>query len=162
MQVKLASQILSALLAMLAVAPGANMKSVLQAKYDAISGAFARKDGTVFDHLFAPKFVLIGTTGRKTDRKQVLSDYDREMQQLSDISWARTLDNLSLSGLTATVTVRGKFRGTQVKPDGKHLFEAVTVDKDTWTRQSGSWMLLKTQVISLDATYDGRKLMHKA
>ena len=82
------------------------------------------------------------------------------MGELSDMSWARTLENVSASGTSATVTVRGRFRGTLTKPDGKHVFESVTLDKDTWSRQSGSWMLLKTQVITLDATYDKRKLPH--
>ena len=137
---------------------GASLKDALQAKYDSISTAFSRKDATAFDHVFGPKYVLVGTSGKKIDRKELLADYKRQMSQLSDISWPRTLDNVSGSGTNATVTVHGHFKGTLTKPDGKHVFESTSVNKDTWTRQNGSWVLQKSQVVSVDATFDHRRL----
>jgi len=165
MQIQLPSQIVSASLAMLAVAfarggnlRGANLKSTLQAKYDSLSSAFSRKDATVFDHVFSSKYVLIGTNGRKVDRKELLADYKRQMAQMSEISWSRTLDSVSVSGSTAIATVHGRFKGFLTKPDGKHVFESVTSNKDTWTLQAGSWVLQKSVVLSLDATFDKRHL----
>jgi hypothetical protein len=139
-------------------ARAADTQAALQAKYDTISKAFSNKDAAALDKMFGPKFVLIGMDDSKTTRKTIIADYKIQMKSMSGISWPRTVQKPTVTGSTATATVKGHFRGTVTLQGKAHLFEFIGTNRDTWMRKGPDWILIKSQVLALTATLDGKPI----
>lgn len=148
-------------LALVAAPHRADVKSDLQAKYDKLSAAFAARDIKPFDDALAKNFVL--HVGQKnTSREAVLADFKRQMANMSNVKWVRTVTLVSQAKMGYSATVKSIFDGDfDAGGTTKHFWNSA-VALDTWTKnsQTGEWKLSASRLVSLDAKIDGQPAGH--
>jgi hypothetical protein len=138
----------------------ADPKSELQAEYDVLSAAFAKRDPAPFETALAPDYVL--HIGKRTrTRASVVADFRKQMANMSDVKWVRKVTNVSGSKGVFVATVKSVFDGDFAMGAKKSHFWNSAVSKDTWIQgPSKHWKLKSSSLTSLDAKVDGKPAGH--
>jgi ketosteroid isomerase-like protein len=133
-----------------------DVQATLQAKYDLLSKAFAKKDARVYEKTLSPDFVLVGLDGKQSSKKVVMEGFTQQMSMMTDVSWVRKLGKPTVSGSTATVLASGNFKG-KFNGGGKvRVFELIASSQDTWKKNGSDWVLVKSKLVTLNAKIDGK------
>ena len=135
---------------------GADVKSILTAKYEAVTAALQHKDLKAVGIMLTADYKAYGPSGDSHDRAQVLQDFDRQARSLTGITWKRTLSHLVVKGNTATVTVLGHFTGTTLGSQ-RHKLELNATTLDAWTKIGGAWKLASSHLQQSKMMLDGKQ-----
>jgi hypothetical protein len=111
-----------------------DLRSVLQARYDAMKAAMAAHDGASIATLLAPDFASQDTRGQSETAAQMIDEVNQLRPDPNKTS-VTTLEAVTRQGDTATVQQRYDMRTTRPGPDGApHKIELVTLSTDTWVK----------------------------
>ena len=146
-------------LAMLAHGDADTVKKELNAKYQALSKAFAAKDGAAFEKIVAPGFTTTDVHGKTIGTKEFISTMKQSMQALpagAKVS-ARILGKVVSKGDKATCQSELSIVSPVPAGDGKsHTMSVTGVSEDTWVKLKGDWKVLKSVDKSQKMSMDGK------
>jgi hypothetical protein len=141
-------------------AGGGDVKADLQAKYDAMSAAFPRQDIKPFEDALASDYVLhVGT--RNTDRAKALADFKKQMANMQNAKWIRTVTHVVKLKKGYSATVKSTFDGDFDMQGKMTHFWNSGVSVDTWMEDGATgWKMKESRLVRLDATLDGKPAGH--
>jgi predicted SnoaL-like aldol condensation-catalyzing enzyme len=136
-----------------------DVKSRLQTTYNALAAAFGKGDISLYDQTLAPEYEL--HVGPRTQKKDaILRDFKRQMANMKNSRWTRLVTKTTTKGDKVQVTVKSTFNGdVSMKGKTTHFYNEAT-SLDTWTMRGGKWLLIESNLMSLDAKLDGKPAGH--
>jgi hypothetical protein len=137
----------------------ADVKSDLQAKYNELASAFAKRDPAPYEALLAKDYVLhLGSQTR--DRDYIMKDFKRQMGLMSNVKWVRKVTAVKAASGAYVATVKSVFEGDFDMSGKKSHFWNSGVSDDTWVQEGKAWQLKSSNLVSLDAKIDGKPAGH--
>ena len=118
----------------------------IQAEYGRVEQAFKKADVKALKTFFAPNFVSVDATGKKTEYKAMMAELDRLFAGAVSGSASEKLGGAKVIGETVEVQFDLKFtiktaKGTSVGRE---------IGTDTWKKVGGRWLFVKTVDKSFD------------
>lgn len=130
----------------------------IQATYDKMNAALAAKNVNAALAYQARDFVATDLNGQKKTTAQLRADMLQVMPAVQSLRSVSRIQQFSLQGNTATVTVGETVRMTLVNPQNRQKANMMSngVSRDTWVKQNGGWRLKRSQSLSSKSTVNGK------
>jgi ketosteroid isomerase-like protein len=133
-------------------------RKAIQAIYNKIDGAVARRDfkGAFASH--APDYYYIDAKGRKLTLAQLRRVTPRILDAMRTYKSKTTLQKLTLKGNTASVVSRDHTEATFVNPQTQKNARVVvdSVLHETWIKSKQGWLRKSARNVSSRQQLDGR------
>ena len=106
-----------------------------QSRYDEMTRGLKAGSMAAFEKYLAPGYVLKKETGKKLDRKAVITGTAQQMKMLKDLRWPRHIVNLNVTPNGAVAIVDEGFTAKMAPPKGPfHAVQMIATSRDTWTK----------------------------
>jgi hypothetical protein len=138
-----------------------SLRGELEQRYAVMMTAIESKDEAAIRSILADGFVNVDVDGNALNEAQMIkrlpaipNDPNRQLQ----------ITILSVHGdKRAAIVKQRSVTTTKVNDsDGSQKAAKVSaVSKDNWVNENGSWRLLRTVMLAVDGTVDGKAVVHK-
>lgn len=135
-------------------------KRAIEARYAEMSKAFAAKDASGFESVFAPNFTAKGPGGQITTRARLLNDFEGQMRALNNVKWTQKITKIKVEGKVAHVVINSTMTAQMDGAKGsKHTFKLESTDnKSDWVKTTKGWQVTYSEVHGLKMWMDGKPL----
>jgi hypothetical protein len=137
------------------------LRAGLEQRYAVMKIAIESKDETVIRSILADGFVNVDVDGNVLNEAQMIK---RRPAIPNDPNRQSRIIILSVRGDEhAAIVKQTSVTTTKIKDsDGSEKTARVSaVSKDDWVNEDGSWRLLRTVMLAVDGTVDGKTVVHK-
>lgn len=137
-------------------------RSELDAAYKELYAGFRSNDIKLiqrfFDKYAHPKFVYIGTGGKRQTRVELLTQFKATISPAMKVTqYAGVIDRVKTKKEQAMVDTTGDWTMIMTPPKGKaQTITGKTVMTDTWVKMPGGWKLRESKVTSEKMKVDGK------
>jgi hypothetical protein len=138
-----------------------DVRSKIQAAYDAQCKAFIAKDGDAFQKTFDPKYVATDLDGKQQALADIVNEVTASSPGVTIATCAFTIRNVTVNGATATVLATATAAGTLLQNGGASApVSQIQETTDTWN-VAGAPMETSSVETGLRATEDGKVVQEK-
>lgn len=142
--------------------PASSLRGQLEQRYAAMKTAVENKDETAIRSILADGFVDVDVDGKVSNEAQTIK---RLPALPNDPNHQSQITILSVRGDEhAAIVKQSSVTTTKVKDsDGSEKAARLSATSmDNWVNENGSWRLLRTVMLALDGTVDGKIVVHKS
>ncbi|NDD27072.1 MAG: nuclear transport factor 2 family protein [Proteobacteria bacterium] len=137
-----------------------NARAEIQTRYDAMNAALKSKDADKFLAVLTPDFEQVGadkTSIKRAKMDEIARALVKETEQIDSTS---TIEQVTVTGDRADVTVVTKQKVTVKNPvgDKSSVVEITSTSQDVWKNDKGEWKLLNSAETKHEALKDGQPL----
>ena len=138
-----------------------DVRSKIQAAYDAQCKAFIAKDGDAFQKSFDPKYIATDLDGKQQALADIVNEVTASSPGVTITTCAFTIRNVTVSGTTATVLATATATGTVTQNGGASSpLTQIQETTDTWN-VAGAPLETTSLETGLRATVGGKVVQEK-
>lgn len=138
----------------------ADAKKEIQALYDKMDAAAAKKDVKGMTASLDPNYVAVSASGQKMTLQQMKGQMTQLMAMLKEIKTKTVIQKITLKGKTATVNSKQSLTSTGTNPQSQQpmKIEVQDTSTNTWVKSGATWKLKETKSLSTKQFLNGKPI----
>ncbi len=138
----------------------ADAKKEIQALYDKMDVAAAKKDVKGMTASLDPNYVAISAQGQKMTLQQMKGQLTQIMTMLKEIKTKTVILKIALKGKTATVNTKQSLTSNGTNPQSQQAMKLEVRDTstNTWVKSGTTWKLKETKSLSSKQFLNGKPI----
>jgi ketosteroid isomerase-like protein len=118
-------------------------KAEIEQVYQQMAAAVERKDVNALVTHYSPSYTIITSSGKTVNLEQARTSMQADFATLTAITYSSEIEDLTLTGDKAVVTVRQHSERTRFNPilQREDIRKQDSRSEDTWVKSGGQWLV---------------------